>query len=448
MNTESRSMPTPPRANAYQPNVSPVPSSSFARLVGLGGLVAGIGARLAVGAVRQVASGNRPNLSDLLLTPTNARKVTQQLSQLRGAALKMGQLISMDTGDFLPREVAQVFAQLRADADHMPPQQLRGVLDTAWGKGWISHFARFDVRPIASASIGQVHRAQTKDGRDLAIKVQYPGVRGSIDADVSNVAALLRLSGMVPGALDLAPMLAQARAQLHEEADYLREGAQLAQFGSILAQNPAFLVPKLHSDLSSPNVLAMDFIDSHPIEDMATAPQADRDRVITLLIRLIMDEFFRFNLMQTDPNFANFRFAPVTKQIVLLDFGATRSFSPDLAPQFRAMLAATDRVAIDQSARAIGYFDTTTAPNMQTALVDMMQMALAPLQSDQPFDFATTDLLHRLRDRGLALGTGGDFAHVPPMEVLYLHRKAAGLFLLAHRLGARIPLAPLLAEYQ
>jgi predicted unusual protein kinase regulating ubiquinone biosynthesis (AarF/ABC1/UbiB family) len=441
-------MPIPPRDTAHRPKSSAVPGSSLARLAGLGGLAAGIGGRLAVGAARQVASGQKPKLADLLLTPTNARKVTQQLSQLRGAALKVGQLISMDTGDFLPRELAQIFAQLRADADHMPPQQLRRVLDAAWGKGWITRFARFDVRPIASASIGQVHRAQTKDGRDLAIKVQYPGVRRSIDADVSNVATLLRLSGMVPAALDMVPFLAQARAQLHEEADYTREAAQLVQFGSLLATKAAFVVPKLHADLSGPDVLAMDFIDSHPIEDMETAPQSDRDQIITDLLRLIMDEFFHFNLMQTDPNFANFRYAPATRKIVLLDFGATRSFAPDLAPKFRAMLAAHDTAAIDHAARAIGYFDHATAPHMQSTLVDMMAMALTPLQSDQPFDFATTDLLHRLRDRGLSLGTGGDFAHIPPMEVLYLHRKAAGLFLLAHRLRARIPLSPLLAAYQ
>ena len=429
------------------PKASPVPGSSLARLAGLGGMAAGIGGRMVLDVARQVATGQRPRLADLLLTPTNALEVTRQLAQMRGAALKVGQLMSMDTGDFLPREFADILSRLRADADHMPPEQLRSVLDRAWGKGWISRFARFDVRPIASASIGQVHRALTRDGRDLAIKVQYPGVRHSIDSDVANVAGLLRLSGLVPKALDLAPLLEAARAQLHEEADYLREGVCLTRYGALLAGNPAFQVPRLHPDLSGPDVLVMDFIESHPIEALAQVPQAERDRVITLLIRLVLDELFRFNLMQTDPNFANYRYNPKTGQVVLLDFGATRSFSPDIAAKFRALMMAQDREAVRQAALDIGYFEATTAPALQAALLDMMELALSPLRAETPFDFATSDLPQRMRDMGFALGMEREFAHVPPMDVLFLHRKMGGLFLLAHRLGARISLAPLLAEY-
>ncbi len=426
------------------PVSSPVPSSSLSRLAGLGGMAAGIGGRMVLGAARQLASGQRPKLSDLLLTPANAMKVSQQLAQMRGAALKVGQLMSMDTGDFLPREFAEVLSRLRADADHMPPQQLRTVLDRAWGKGWISRFARFDVRPIASASIGQVHRAQTKDGRDLAIKVQYPGVRQSIDSDIANVAGLLRLSGLVPKALDMAPLLDEAKSQLHEEADYLREGAQLARFGSLLADRPEFQVPRPHEDLSGPDVLAMDFIESRPIEELSQAPQAERDRVVTLLIRLVLDELFTFNLMQTDPNFANYRYNPKTAQIVLLDFGATRAFDQGIALQYRALMNAPDRPAIRQAAIDIGYFDAANPVAIQDALLDMMEVVLTPLRMQAPFDFATTDLPQKMRDMGFSIGMEREFAHVPPMDVLFLHRKAGGLFLLAQKLQACISLAPLL----
>ncbi len=437
-------MPSPP---ALGPKVSPVPGSSFARLVGLGGLVAGVGGRMVLGAAQQVASGQRPRLGDLLLTPANAVKVTAQLARMRGAALKVGQLMSMDSGDVLPPEFAAVLSRLRAEADHMPPHQLRGVLDRAWGKGWLSRFARFDVRPIASASIGQVHRAQTKDGRDLAIKVQYPGIRHSIDSDVANLSTLLRLSGLVPKALNLAPLMEEARAQLHEEADYQREGAQMARFGDLMSGNPAFLIPRLHPDRSGPDVLAMDFIDSQPIETLTAAPQAERNRVVALLIRLVLDEVFTFNLMQTDPNFANFRYVPKTGRVVLLDFGATRAFSPDLASQLRALMAADDRGAIRDAAVRIGYFDATLAPAVQDKLLDIMQLAMQPLRSAEPFDFAKTDLLHRLRDLGFSLGMEREFAHVPPADILFLHRKVGGLFLLAQKLGACLPLAPLLADF-
>jgi predicted unusual protein kinase regulating ubiquinone biosynthesis (AarF/ABC1/UbiB family) len=167
-----------------------VPSGRLRRMMALGGLATGIGGRvLAEGAMR-LAQGERPRLPDLLLTPGNARRVTDQLAQLRGAAMKVGQLLSMDAGEMLPAELAGILARLRADADPMPPAQLRRVLDGAWGPGWLSRFRRFDVRPIASASIGQVHRAMTHDGEAVAVKVQYPGVAEAMAADLANVGLL------------------------------------------------------------------------------------------------------------------------------------------------------------------------------------------------------------------------------------------------------------------
>ena len=159
-----------------------VPSSRLARLGGFGRLAGGVaGGMLAEGA-RRVARGERPSLRDTLLTPGNAMRLADRLSHLRGAAMKLGQMISMDAGDLLPPELATILARVRENADRMPPKQLRDVLDAEWGKGWLGRFEKFDVRPIAAASIGQVHRATTKDGHDLAIKVQYPGVKESIDA--------------------------------------------------------------------------------------------------------------------------------------------------------------------------------------------------------------------------------------------------------------------------
>lgn len=306
---------------------STVPRGSFARLVGLGSVAAGVGGRMLLGAGRQMAAGQRPKMSNLLLTSANAHKVTGQLAQMRGAALKIGQLMSMDTGALLPPEFTQILSRLRAEADYMPPHQVRQVLDGAWGKGWISKFFAFNVRPIAAASIGQVHRAQTKDGRDLAIKVQYPGVRQSIDSDVKNVSALLRLSGLLPKGMDIKNVLEEARAHLHEEADYVREAAHLGQFADLLANQPAYIVPRPHLDLSGADVLAMDYIDSTPIEELAAAAQPERDRVMSSLINLVLQEFFTFNMMQTDPNFGNFRYDAASQRVVLLDFGSVRSFS-------------------------------------------------------------------------------------------------------------------------
>jgi len=156
---------------------------------------------------KQLASGQRPKLSDLVLTPRTAKKLTQQLSEMRGAAMKIGQMISMDSGDFLPDEFADILAKLRSDAQHMPRAQLHGVLTDEWGADWRVQFKSFQEQPMAAASIGQVQRAELRSGERLAIKVQYPGVRSSIDSDVNNVAGLLKMSGIVPAALDVKPLI-------------------------------------------------------------------------------------------------------------------------------------------------------------------------------------------------------------------------------------------------
>jgi predicted unusual protein kinase regulating ubiquinone biosynthesis (AarF/ABC1/UbiB family) len=427
-----------------------VPSGRLARLARLGGLAGGLaGGVLAQGAA-ELVRGRRPVMADLVLTPANAHRLTAQLSHLRGAAMKLGQMLSLDAGDVLPPELTAILSALRDGAHPMPPRQLRAALDAAWGAGWMARFSRFDVRPIASASIGQVHRARTRDGRDLAIKLQYPGVAASIDSDLDNVAAVLRLSGIVPRDVDFAPLLHEARAQLHQEADYTREAACLERFALCLGDAPDFRLPALHRNLCTPTVLAMDFVESSPIEDAVDAPQQDRDRLARSLIELTLRELFEFRLMQTDPNFANYRFDPRSGKIVLLDFGAVRSFDPDIPRQFGRLLRAglgQDRQAIRSAMIDIGYFAPGAAMAHQDLLIDMFDLACAPLRQSDPFDFGTTDLVARLRDAGLALGGEREFWHVPPAELLFLHRKIGGMFLLAARLNARVALRPMVGRY-
>lgn len=430
-----------PAKKSPTPASSAVPSSRLGRLARLGGMATGVAGNMLLAGVQQLAHGKRPKLSDLLLTPANALKVTEQLAQMRGAAMKVGQLISMDAGDLLPPEIAGILARLRSDAQAMPQRQVQAVLTANWGAQWQQRFEPFSFAPIAAASIGQVHRATTRDGRDLAIKIQYPGVRKSISSDVNNVATLLRLSGLLPKTLDIAPLMLEAKRQLREEADYLAEGAHLQSFADLLAGTPEFCVPVLHADLTTKNVLAMSYVAGVPVESMASAPQAERDRMVSLLVGLLFRELFEFGLMQTDPNFANYRYDPDSKKIVLLDFGATRSFTPAFSHAYRQLMAATvagDRDAMVQAGLAIGYFDAQTQPKHQAAVLDLFDMALEPLRFEGAFDFGATDMAKRLRDAGLSLGMDRDFWHIPPMDTLFLHRKLGGLYLLAARLKARV----------
>ena len=432
-----------------------VPSGRLARLAAFGSMAGGVAGNMIAGGARALARGERPSVAGLLLTPGNAAKITGQLAHLRGAAMKMGQLLSMGSSDLVPTELSDILARLRADGQHMPPAQLQTVLDKQWGKGWRTRFARFDVRPIAAASIGQVHRAQTRDGRDLAIKIQYPGVRQSIDSDVDNVATLVRLTGMMPSSLDIAPLLSEAKRQLHEEADYAREAQCLARFGSLLGDAPDFIVPSLHADLTTSDVLAMDFVPGVAVESLEDAPQATRDRIMTLLLGLLLRELFEFQVMQTDPNFANYRYDRAQDRLVLLDFGATRQFGPEVADRYRRLLVAgmaPDPAAVRADTRDamldIGFFGPDTPEHHQTSIMAMFETGMVPLRMTGMFDFAATDLTKQIRDEGLAMAADRNFWHLPPADTLFLQRKFAGLFLLGNRLKARIDMGALLAPYR
>ncbi|MEY3533796.1 MAG: hypothetical protein RI979_1820, partial [Pseudomonadota bacterium] len=315
-----------------------VPTGRMARMLRMGGIASGIAGGVAAGGLKALAQGKRPDLANLLMTPANGLRVTQGLSHLRGAALKLGQMLSMDSGAVLPEELTAILARMRDDAQPMPPKQLQAVLNAEWGAGWYGRFQRFDVRPFAAASIGQVHRAVLPGGRMLAIKVQYPGVRDSIDSDVDNMASLMRLPGLLPRGMDLAPLMAEAKRQLHGEADYLAEAQHLAQFRTLLDESADFVLPELEPDLCTPQVLAMSYVESAPLESLTTAPQATRDRVASALIDLVLRELFEFGAMQTDPNLANYRYDPKSSRIVLLDFGAVQPIAPALAADFRDLL--------------------------------------------------------------------------------------------------------------
>lgn len=427
----------------------PVPSGRVARLAGFGAMATGILGAVVAGGARQWVNGKRPDLQDLLLTPANAMRLTQSLSQMRGAALKMGQMLSMDTGVVLGPEVTAILASLRDDAAPMTPKQLQTVLNAEWGAGWYGRFRRFDLRPFAAASIGQVHRAILPDGRDLAIKVQYPGVRASIDSDIANIATLMRLPGLVPQALEIGPLLDEAKRQLHFEADYHAEAAHLVRFGRLLADDPRYVVPDFYGDLSTSQVLAMSYVDSQSLETLTDAPQALRDDVATKLIELTLRELFDFGAMQTDPNLANYRIISKTGQIVLLDFGAVQPIAQETTAEFRALLnAALDGETGDIRAAMlnIGYFTPTTP--QRDLIQAMFCTAMEPLRAAGPFDFAASDVLERLRQMGLAMGRDRDLAHVPPAATLFLHRKIGGMYLMATKLRARVALRPIVERYR
>jgi len=466
-------------SSQHQPSGQKVPTGRLARLGHLASLAGKIAGGVLAQGAKQLAQGQKPALQQLLLTPANAKHLANQLSQMRGAAMKLGQLLSMDAGDVLPEALTSILAQLRANASPMLPSQLATVLRSEWGADWQQQFSHFAFAPIAAASIGQVHQANHDKGQPLAVKVQYPGISTSIDSDVDNVASLLRISGLLPADLDLAPLLAEAKRQLHKEADYLQEAAYLARYRQHIADDQRFLIPTLYPELCTAHILTMGFVDGVPVESLQHLPQAQRDQLMSLLFELLFKELFVFGLVQTDPNYANYRYNEQTQQLVLLDFGACREYGSNIVDGyrqlFRALLAqehtaqdhkarhhttqhhaAQDHTTQDNTAqnntallaalRQIGYFSADINPAQQQAVLALVALAGETLASDR-YDFASSDLPLRMRDAGLQLSMRHNYWHTPPVDALFLHRKMAGMFLLAKTLKAKVPLRALLQPY-
>lgn len=429
---------------------SSVPSSRFTRLAGFGSLTAGIAGRGIIEGAKRLSRGEVPTTRDLLLTPANMLQIANELARMRGAALKLGQLLSMDAGDMLPRELANMLTRLRADADFMPQPQLAGVLQEQWGVDWQTHFRSFDLRPIAAASIGQVHKAVTNDGKNLAIKVQYPGVAKSIDSDIDNVMSLFRLSGLAPPMEKLEPLIDEAKRQLHEEADYAREAENIRLYGASLSGLEGFRLPEVQHDLSTDKILAMSFVAGDPIEQVERMDDEARNRIFEKLATLAFKEVFEFSFVQTDPNFANYVYDRATDTIGLLDFGAARALSTDTVRRYRKFLAAGiggRRKEFREAAIELQLYSETTAPQHRNMVDRISAMVFAEIKQNRLFDFADEDLLQKLHASGMELAFDRTFNEVPHPDILYLQRKAAGFFLLGRRLGASIPMQEMMTAY-
>lgn len=426
-----------------------VPSSRIGRVAGFGRLASGIAGGMMAEGARRLANGERISAEDLLLTPGNARRLTERLSHLRGAAMKLGQIISMDAGDFLPPELSSILSALRDQANFMPARQLDQVLREEWGPDWRKQFRRFNPRPIAAASIGQVHKALTRDGEELAIKVQYPGVADSISADVDNVATLLRMSGLLPEHLDMEPLLKAAKEQLTEEADYVREGEQMRLYAERMQGDSHFVVPTFNKELTRKRVLAMSFEEGIPIEELESEAQELRNEVFERIVHLVLREIFEFGAMQTDPNFANYRYRRSDGAVVLLDFGAARDIEPHVVDGYRNLLSAGltgDPAKVRKEALAIGFINQAVIDRQRDKVDRMIGIISSEMNRDKPFDFGDRSFVPLLREEGMAIAEDKQSWHIPPAETLFVQRKVSGTALLGARLKAVVNIRALVEQ--
>ncbi len=421
------------------------------RLLRFGMLSGELALSTAVATAKQIGSGKRPDLASTVLTPGNADRLARRLATLRGPAMKVGQMLSLQSDEIIPAEFRNALGMLRSQGYAMPDAQLRRVLGREYGKGWEKKFARFDLEPVAAASIGQIHRARKHGGRELALKIQYPGVARSVDSDVDNLASLLRRLEFLPVSLDVDAIAAEAKRQLHLETDYEGEARNLERYAKYVAVMPEVAVPKVDRNLTTRRILAMDWIDGDPLENLASeaVPQATRNAVARTLQELMFREMFEFRFMQTDPNLANYLYLPATQQLALLDLGAACEYTPEFVERYRRICRSVisgDVDGIREAAFAIGYAGPEDPEAMVDGAVRIIQLVCEPLAHRGLYDFAGSGLIGRARDLGLSVAFNGGLRSPPP-ETIFLHRKLVGTFLICSRLRARVNVHALIERF-
>lgn len=311
--------------------------------------MARLGARVGTGAVshgarRVFASAERKEALDAEFQLRTAEEVVATLGNMKGALMKLGQVASF-VDDGLPEEVRAALSQLQADAPPMSAELASSVVEAELGASPEAVFAEWDPRPIAAASIGQVHRAMTRDGQAVAVKVQYPGIEASIRADLDGFRASLFPAPVLYKGFDAGPFVDEIRARIGEELDYRHEADNQRRFADWYRDHPFIHIPAVVDGLSAERVLTTELVTGARFDEVVGWGQSERDQAGEAIFRFIYRSLYRSRAFNGDPHPGNYLFRP-GGHVTFLDFGLVKYYTDD---EIEQLLDMTDAFCLNPS---------------------------------------------------------------------------------------------------
>jgi predicted unusual protein kinase regulating ubiquinone biosynthesis (AarF/ABC1/UbiB family) len=364
------------------PEAGRLPTGRLARTARIGGLVTGQGLRWAgMRTANRVRSPERAAVARDERTAATVRELVDQLSRMRGAAMKVGQLFSLIELDGLPEaqrdELQARLATLRDDVPPVPFPRLEKLMRQELGAPLDRVFAEFDTRAFAAASIGQVHRATSRDGDEVVVKVQYPGVAEAVESDLRNATLLLPLIRRLAPGLDVKPLLAELRDRIGEELDYELEAQHQRRVQRLFRGHPFITVPRVRTDLSTRRVLVSDYVAGERFEAVTALDQPARDRYGEIVFRFYFGLLYRHGIALGDPHPGNYLLCP-DGRVAFLDYGLVRDVGAARLDAERAIahaVRADDAPALARALVAGGYIPAAHADGLDAELALTMTRA-------------------------------------------------------------------------
>lgn len=410
-------------------------------------------ARLAGGAALRWATtylyrGERRRAKRKQVVLRTAEDVTRTMGEMKGAAMKIGQVLSLMTG-VLPDEMASELATLQSNAPPMAYSLVRQVFEREYGRPPEAVFKKFEKQPFAAASIGQVHRATLHDGTAVAVKVQYPGVREAIERDLSNVGLMLGLGGMVARGLDVQTLVKDLKEGIRGELDYLAEARWQQQFYDAFEGHAFVRVPKVFHELTTSTVLVQEFLEGKPFRAALELPQAERNRIGEIIYRFCFGSLYRHGLFNGDPHPGNYLLLD-DGRVGFIDYGCVAEFSPGVIEAFKRVIRALnagDNDAWRTATEALGIL-RPGAPFETDVVYDHMHWYWAPILGEE-VEFTPELAAEMVRRNTQTTGIGGQinkWCNVPE-GMVFLTRINFGLAGLFAGLRAKGPWRDIVREY-